>query len=307
MNPIQIVSLNISDHKGTAKIHKERIIITKNGIVGDAHFGLKNRQISMLGKNNAYRSIEQAANNNFGYFGENITIDVLPESIAILDRFVSDEVMLEVCQIGKQSRVGEATINKEGHLPQEGIFCRVLKAGTLKTADTFRYIPKVYSVKIITMSDRAFEGVYEDKSGKELIDQTEVFFALSKRKLNIEKIVLPDDSVLLTNKIKEYIDNEVDIIFTTGGTGIGPRDITPDVIKPFLEKELDGLMDFIRLKYGAVNYNAIISRSIAGVSKKTLIYCLPGSVKAVHEYFAEIKHTLFHSSNMINDIDKHSS
>jgi molybdenum cofactor synthesis domain-containing protein len=155
------------------------------------------------------------------------------------------------------------------------------------------------------MSDRAFEGVYEDLSGKELVDQTEAFFSLSKRKVTVEKIVLPDDRALLTNKIKEYIDTEVDILFTTGGTGIGPRDITPDVVKPFLEKELDGLMDFIRIKYGSINYNAIISRSIAGVSHKTLVYCLPGSVKAVKEYFAEIKHTLFHSSNMINDIDKH--
>src|ERR1035437_9356376 len=181
MTPIQIISLNISEIKGTANIQKERIIITKKGIEGDAYFGLKNRQISLLAKDNAYASVDGAEKKTFGYFGENITLDVLPDSIAILDKFVSDEVALEVCQIGKQSYGALTPLSKEGHLPTEGIFCRVLKAGTLKTGDIFNHIPKVYTVKVITMSDRAYEGVYEDLSGKELIEQTEAFFSLSKR------------------------------------------------------------------------------------------------------------------------------
>ena len=61
-----------------------------------------------------------------------------------------------------------------------------------------------------------------------------------------------------------------DIIITTGGTGLGKRDMTPDVIKPLLDKEIPGIMDHIRLKYGAQKPNALISRSIAGAGKNVL-------------------------------------
>jgi len=96
-----------------------------------------------------------------------------------------------------------------------------------------------------------------------------------------------------------------DIIVTTGGTGLGKRDITPDVIKPMLDKEIPGIMEHIRLKYGADKPNALVSRSIAGVMDTTLVYVLPGSTKAVHEYLHEITPTLEHSLRMIHGVDNH--
>ena len=94
-------------------------------------------------------------------------------------------------------------------------------------------------------------------------------------------------------------------MITTGGTGIGPKDFTPDVIRPMLDKEIPGLMDHIRLKYGAEKPNALISRSIAGVMGNTLVFALPGSVKAVNEYMEEILKSFWHMIYMLHGIDSH--
>ena len=98
---------------------------------------------------------------------------------------------------------------------------------------------------------------------------------------------------------------EFDIIFTTGGTGINSKDITPDVIKPMLDKEIPGIMEHIRIKYGEKIPSALLSRSIAGVINKTLVYSLPGSVKAVTEYIHEIQKSLDHAILTIKNIDLH--
>ncbi len=97
-------------------------------------------------------------------------------------------------------------------------------------------------------------------------------------------------------------DDEYDFIFTTGGTGIGPRDITPDVIRPLLDREIPGIMDHIRIKYGTALPQALLSRSVAGVIAKTQVYALPGSPKAVEEYLAEILKILIHATLMVHGL-----
>jgi molybdenum cofactor synthesis domain-containing protein len=97
----------------------------------------------------------------------------------------------------------------------------------------------------------------------------------------------------------------MDLIITTGGTGIGPRDITPDVVRPLLTREIPGVMEHIRVKYGMENPKALLSRAVAGAAGKTLVYTLPGSVKAVHEYMTEIIKTLEHTFYMLYGIDVH--
>lgn len=120
----------------------------------------------------------------------------------------------------------------------------------------------------------------------------------------ISNIILPDDE----NELREVLQqakNKYDFIFTTGGTGIGPRDITVDVVRPFLDKEIPGIMDMIRVKYGMEKPNALISRSIAGLYNNTMVFTLPGSVKAVNEYMAEITKILRHLLLMLYGIDAH--
>ena len=93
--------------------------------------------------------------------------------------------------------------------------------------------------------------------------------------------------------------------FTTGGTGIGERDITVETVSGLLDKQLPGIMELIRVKYGMENPNALLSRGVAGVMGKTLVYTLPGSVRAVTEYLREITKTMDHSLFMLHGIDKH--
>jgi molybdenum cofactor synthesis domain-containing protein len=131
------------------------------------------------------------------------------------------------------------------------------------------------------------------------------FFSSAGWQLEIKTELIPDDEEMLKKLLKEG-GQKFNIIITTGGTGIGPRDITIDTVKPLLSKEMTGIMDYIRLKYGAEKPNALLSRSVAGIIGQSLIYTLPGSVKAVQEYLNEIIKTLKHTIYMQNGVDKHS-
>ena len=159
-------------------------------------------------------------------------------------------------------------------------------------------------VLIITLSDRAFKGEYKDLSGPRIREIITDYFPTADRNLEIEEVLIPDNEELLRKHVLNAVD-KYHFIFTTGGTGIGPRDITVETIRPLLSKEIPGIMEFIRVKYGSVKPAALLSRGVAGVIGQTLIYTLPGSVKAVNEYMIEIVKTLEHTIEMLHGIDTH--
>lgn len=165
-------------------------------------------------------------------------------------------------------------------------------------------IPDRFEVLIITLSDRAFRGEYQDLSGPRIKEKLSEFFTVQKWVSNIRTALIPDDAETLQNIIKGASES-ANLIFTTGGTGIGPRDITIEAVKPLLTKEIPGIMEFIRMKYGAEKPNALLSRGVAGIIGKSLIYTLPGSVRAVDEYMSEILKTLKHTVLMQHGIDSH--
>ena len=165
-------------------------------------------------------------------------------------------------------------------------------------------LPEEFNILIITLSDRAFKGVYKDLSGPRIKELTEEFFTSLKARYKTTLVLLPDDGDMLREAIINSTD-KYDIIITTGGTGIGPRDITIETISPLLTKEIPGVMEYIRIKYGSDNPDALLSRGIAGLMNKTLIYTLPGSVKAVNEYMNEIIKSLEHALLMVHGIDNH--
>lgn len=309
MTQVKIRSLNVSKEKGTLKTPVETVEINAQGVIGDAHAGYWHRQVSLL----AVESLKKAEEQNkrpfhFGDFGENITTEGMElHKSNILDRFQCGEVLLEVTQIGKKCHNGCEIMQQVGRciMPVEGIFCRVLKGGKLSKNNVLTYIPRQIKIKVVTLSDRAAKGIYEDKSGPFASEQLKTFFEEGNRPVNITSKVIPDDEKQLEQILREAVDEETDIIVTTGGTGIGNRDITPDVVKKMLDKEIPGIMELIRYKYGSVKPNALLSRSVAGVIGKSLVYTLPGSVKAVKEYLDEITKTLEHSLRMLNNIDSH--
>ena len=156
---------------------------------------------------------------------------------------------------------------------------------------------KPEKIQIITLSDRASKGIYADLSGPKIRERLLAHYEGREVVVNIE--VIPDDKDMLLNSLERAAASGADAIFTTGGTGVGPRDITPEVVTQFADKLLPGIMDHIRLKYGQINPNALLSRSVAAVKEKTLIYSLPGSVRAVDEYMNEILITIDHLFKML--------
>jgi len=310
MQKIKVLSVNISEKKGTIKLPVDKISLSNTGIKGDAHAGMWHRQVSLLGRE-SFEKMESSAGRKlqYGEFAENITTEgFLLYQMKPFDRLISGNIVLEVTQIGKKCHGTNCTIYKETGdcvMPKEGIFCRVIQGGELQAGDILEYHPKVLKVHVITLSDRASQGIYEDKSGPLLKKLSEDFFSGNSRHVEIENSIIPDDEAQLKSLLEFLVESENDIIFTTGGTGIGPRDITPDVVKSVLDKEIPGIMEMIRVKYGMQFPNALVSRSIAGVAGKTLIYALPGNPKAVKEYADEIFKTVEHSFRMLHNIDEH--
>ena len=310
MQKVKVLSVNISTEKGTVKLPQESIELNELGVANDAHAGDWHRQVSMLGRESFDRFSQLAGRKiNFGEFAENITT----EGVELVntkpgDRFVGKDVELEVTQIGKKCHGDSCAIYREvGNcvMPKEGIFVCVKKPGILKPGDELEFIPKVYKVMIITLSDRAYKGTYDDKSGPAVVSQVDEFFRSIKWQFTINTIVIPDDDRMLRGNLLKAKEMGYDLVITTGGTGIGERDITPDVVKEMLDKEIPGIMEMIRMKYGAEKPNALLSRGVAGIMGKTFVYTLPGSVKAVNEYMSEITKTLKHLFLMRMGIDAH--
>jgi molybdenum cofactor synthesis domain-containing protein len=307
---VRVLSVNISEKKGTIKKPVESIYLNSKGVDKDAHSGNWHRQVSLLAKESIDKfSLEAKRNINFGEFAENITTEgILLHHTAPLDKFTFGEIELEITQIGKKCHGDNCNIFREvGNcvMPKEGIFCRVVKGGELKAGDQLNYHPRVIKTMIITLSDRASKGEYMDKSGPLAEKLCEDFYQSRNRHYSIEKHIIPDKEEELSKLLHKAQKEAFDIVFTTGGTGIGPKDITPEVVKKHITKEIPGIMELIRVKYGMEKPNALVSRGIAGVMNKTLIYAMPGSPKAVNEYCSEIFKTIEHSLYMLNELDLH--
>ncbi len=307
---VRVESVNISAKKGIIKSPVNEIKLTDGGIIGDAHHGQWHRQVSMLGVESISRFSKEANRRiNFGEFAENITASGMEVYKAgVFDTFKNDHIELEVTQIGKKCHGSNCSIFKEvGNcvMPKEGIFLRVRKGGELFPGDKLIYNPKFFKIKVITVSDRVSTGIYEDRSGPKVAQLTGDYFAKSKRNSKIENEIIPDDPYQIEKSVKEAVRLNYDIVFSTGGTGIGQRDFTPDVVKSLFDKEIPGIMEFIRIKYGMEKPNVLLSRSVAGTIGKTLIYTIPGSQKGVEEYLAEIFKTVNHSMLMLHGIDDH--
>ena len=125
---------------------------------------------------------------------------------------------------------------------------------------------------VITASNRAFKGIYEDRSGQLLLT--------GLRELGYEipaVTLLPDDLDQISSAIKLAIAEEIDLIVTTGGTGVSPFDITPEATDPLIEKKMPGILEALRAYSREKVPTTDLSRGVAGVTKKSFIINLPGS------------------------------
>ena len=135
-------------------------------------------------------------------------------------------------------------------------------------------------IAIVTMSDRASAGIYEDKSGKEI----EAYLSENiKNEYEIIYRLIPDDYKKIVSTLKELVDMKCTLILTTGGTGPALRDVTPEATKKVIDKELPGFGELMRMHSLKYVPTAILARGIAGVAKQSFILNLPGSPKAIRE------------------------
>jgi molybdenum cofactor synthesis domain-containing protein len=303
----KIDSINISVAKGTEKTEIPSCIVTMKGIEGDAHAGLWHRQISVLDKSSIDNfSNEKDIELSPGAFGENLVIDGIDlKKVSVLDRFITGEVELEVTQIGKKCHGDACSIFRrtgECIMPKTGLFTRVIKEGSINKGQSVELVERKLKFHIITLSDRAFSGEYPDESGPMIEKMVQEHFSNLRWHLQIEKSIIPDEPELLKTMLIKDREDQVDFVITTGGTGIGPRDITPEVVLSLADMTIPGIMDHIRLVYGKDHPSALISRSVAAVMGKTIVFTLPGSVKAVREYTQELQKNFEHLILMLHGI-----
>jgi molybdenum cofactor synthesis domain-containing protein len=145
---------------------------------------------------------------------------------------------------------------------------------------------------VLTISDRAARGEREDLSGPALVEELQ--------RLGAEIVaaeILPDDRAMIARRLVDYAERaDVNLILTTGGTGLSPRDQTPEATREVIERDVPGIPEAMRLK-GVLESTpfAMLSRGIAGIRAGTLIINLPGSVRGAREGFAVIRSVLRHA------------
>ena len=156
----------------------------------------------------------------------------------------------------------------------------------------------MFTAAVLVSSDRAFSGVYPDKSGAFLKEKlTELGYEV------VDLTVLPDDFDKLKSKLEEYVRDEINLVFTSGGTGFSPRDVVPEATKAVIDREVPGVSEAIRAKSFEITKKAMLSRATSGFKNKTWIINLPGSRKAVEESLEIVAPVLEHGLGILLGID----
>jgi len=149
---------------------------------------------------------------------------------------------------------------------------------------------------ILTISDKGSRGERYDGSGAAIQDR----IALMGGRV-VRYDIIPDEVDVISRRLIEWADaGDVNVILTTGGTGLGPRDVTPEATAPILDKLVPGIPEAMRMETFGKTPTAILSRAVAGVRKKCLIINMPGSPNGVRECMEVIMEALVHAVEIIN-------
>ena len=162
----------------------------------------------------------------------------------------------------------------------------------------------MFNLGILTISDKGWRGQREDASGKIIRDSLS---SLDSRVVKHE--VIPDEADVIAGKLAQWADDgSVDLILTTGGTGLGPRDVTPEATLSVVNKLSPGFAEAMRAETSKVTPFAVLSRAVAGVRGECLIINLPGSPKAVRECLEVILPVIPHAMEILKgEVTEHTA
>ncbi len=150
------------------------------------------------------------------------------------------------------------------------------------------------AILVVTCSDRAYRGEYEDQSGREIVELLLEYNPVWK----VERRLIPDEADLLEKLLLEACSG-YDVVITCGGTGIGRRDITPEVTRRVCDRELPGVAEMLRMRSLSETPFSVFSRGTAGVRGQTIVVNLPGSVKAARFCTRQLMPLLEHGLRML--------
>ena len=283
----KILGICISEKRGTEKHEIQEANLVKDwGIEGDAHGGKWHRQVSLL----SFEKIEdfraKGAEVDFGAFGENLIVEGYDlRALPVETRFQIGDAVLELTQIGKECHSHCQIYKRMGDciMPREGVFTEVVKPGHIKVDDEITMIPpkkdRPFTAAVITLSDKGAAGEREDKSGPKIVEMIgEAGYDVK------ETLLLPDGRTALEKQLIRLADQrQINVIFTTGGTGFAERDVTPEATIAVCDRMANGIADAIRNYSMTITPRAMFSRAVSGIRKRTLIINLPVSPKAVQE------------------------
>ena len=299
----RVVSVNVSADKGVQKRPVESVtLVADHGIEADAHAGPWHRQVSLLADESAAKMRAGGAHVGAGDFGENFTtegIDVCRLPVGARLRVAS--ALLQVTQIGKECHAHCAIYHQVGDcvMPREGIFVRVLDGGEVRAGDEIRVEKQsLIHAAVLTVSDKGARGERDDTSGDALAQALHELGAAA-----VERAIVPDEADQIAAELRRWADETpVNLILTTGGTGMTSRDVTPEATLAVLDRQAPGFAEAMRAGSLVKTPHAILSRAVSGMRGTTLIVNMPGSPRACREQFAMIAAALPHGVEKLLDL-----
>ena len=295
-----IAAVCTAAQKGSKQPVERGVLVAGHGLEGDVHAGTWHRQVSLLREEHIQDMRRRAELElPFGTFGENLVCQGLDVNALELGRRlrVGARAVIQITQRGKECHTPCQIYHRVGEciMPNLGLFARVRRGGEVQAGQEVATDAALDGQRyaVVTLSDRSAAGKRQDASGQvvhELLDG-----GLEHAHL-LERVVLPDEQSAIEAELRRLCDEEIaDLVVTTGGTGLSPRDVTPEATLAVSDRQIPGMAEAMRAAGLAFTPRAMLSRAVCGMRGQSIIINLSGSPKAVREQLQVLLPVLPHA------------